>query len=151
MAPPCTVFLFATLSIAAFGQSAVGLAGGTTSDSVSGKPVAQAQIIAHNLDKGTDRTAVSDADGIFTFTNLEPGKYEFAATKNGFDKSTAQVQIAALGTARVDLPLQIAVGDAPDHPEIGHPCRRPTGRSNYSIALNFWKGALLRWKLRLRR
>src|SRR5579863_364618 len=106
--PACAALLFAALSVPAFGQSAVGLVGGITRDSSSGKPIAQAQIIAHNLDKGSDRSTVSDADGIFTFTNLEPGPYEVAATKSGFQKSSAHVEVAALRTARVELPLQIA-------------------------------------------
>jgi hypothetical protein len=106
--PACAVLLFAVLAVPAIGQTPVGLVGGITRDSSNGRPVAQAQIIAHNLDKGTDRTTVSGADGIFTFTNLEPGAYEVAATKIGFEKSSAQVQVAALRTARVDLPLQIA-------------------------------------------
>src|SRR5262249_39316759 len=39
-------------------------------------------------------------------TNLEPGQYEVAATKNGFHKSSARVEVAARRTARVDLPLE---------------------------------------------
>jgi hypothetical protein len=104
----CAAFWLAALPVPAFGQVAFGLVGGITSDSSNGKPVAKAQIVAHNLDKGTDRTTVSDADGIFTFTNLEPGKYEFAAVKDGFMKSSTRVEVAALRTARVDIPLQIA-------------------------------------------
>jgi len=79
--------LFSALSVPTFGQSSVGLVGGITRDSSSGKPIAKAQIVARNLDKGTQRTTISDADGIFTFTNLEPGPYEVAATKDGFGKS----------------------------------------------------------------
>ncbi len=105
----CAIFLSGALSLPAFGQATVGLVGGITSDSGNGKPVAEAKIIAHNLDTGTDHATVSDADGIFTFTNLEPGQYEVAATKSGFEKSSKEIQVAALRTARVDLPLQIAI------------------------------------------
>ena len=104
----CAALLFAALALPATGQSPVGLVGGITRDSSNGKPVAQAQIVAHNIEKGTDRTTVSDADGIFTFTSLEPGPYEVAAVKNGFQKSSAQVQVVALRTSRVEIPLQIA-------------------------------------------
>jgi hypothetical protein len=104
----CAAFSFAALSLPALGQVAVGLVGGITIDSASGKPVAEAEIIAHNLDKGTDRATVSDTHGSFTFTNLEPGQYEVAATKNGFQRSSAHVEVAARRTARVDLPLQVA-------------------------------------------
>src|SRR5580698_3762950 len=95
----CVALLFAVLALPAAGQSPVGLVGGITRDSSNGKPVAKAQIVAHNIEKGTDRTTVSDADGIFTFTNLEPGPYEVAAIKNGFQKSSAQVQVVALRTS----------------------------------------------------
>ena len=86
------------------GQEAVGLVGGVTRDTTSGKPVAAVQIIAHSVNKGTEASAVTGADGIYTFTNLEPGPYEVAATKNGFQKSAMHVEVVARQTARVDLP-----------------------------------------------
>ena len=107
----CATVILATLSLPAFGQASVGLVGGLTRDSASGKPVAEAQIVAHNLDKGSDRVTVSNADGIFTFTNLEPGLYEVAATKSGFQKSSANVEVAARRTARVELTLLTAGGE----------------------------------------
>ena len=106
--PICAAFLFGALSMPALGEEGLGLIGGITRESASGKPVAEVQIIAHNLDKGTDRATITGSDGLFTFTHLEPGHYEVAATKNGFQKSSAAVEVAARGTARVDLPLQIA-------------------------------------------
>src|ERR1700675_1664502 len=96
----CTAILCGALSIPAFGQPAGGLVSGTARDSGSGKPVADMQIIAHNLNTGTDRTAVTGADGNFNFTNLEPGLYEVAATKSGFQKSSARVELAAHQTAQ---------------------------------------------------
>jgi Putative beta-barrel porin-2, OmpL-like. bbp2/Carboxypeptidase regulatory-like domain len=109
---PCTIILVGALSHSMFGQNSVGLVGGIARDSVSGRPVAAAQIVAHSLAQGTDRATETGADGIFTFTNLEPGPYEFAATKNGFQKSSTRIEVAASRTARVDLPLELA-GDVP--------------------------------------
>src|SRR5450755_924903 len=106
--PACAAFLLGTLSPSAFGQASVGLVSGITRDSATGKPVAEAQIDARNLDKGTDRAAVSDADGTFALTNLEPGRYEVEATKDGFQKSSARVEVAARRTAQVDLSLEVA-------------------------------------------
>ncbi len=103
----CIALLFA-VPVPSFGQSSVGLVGGVTSDFASGKPVGKAEIVAHNLYGGKDSTTLSDGDGIFTFTNLEPGRYEVAATKEGFQKASTQVEVAAMRTARVNLPLQIA-------------------------------------------
>lgn len=106
--PVCLAIAFAALALPAFAQSPVGFVGGMTHSS-SGEPVAKVQIIAHNLTRNTDLTTVSDADGIFTFTNLEPGPYEVAALKDGFQKASTKVDVTARKAARVDLPMQIAV------------------------------------------
>src|SRR5580700_6400357 len=58
--PACAVFLYATLSLPAAGQS-VGLIGGIIRDLASGKSGAEAQIVAHNLNDSADRSAVPDA------------------------------------------------------------------------------------------
>jgi hypothetical protein len=105
--PACTAFLWGALSLTAFGQSTATV-GGVIRDSSTGKPVREVQIIAHNLNKGADRATVSNTDGVYMFTNLEPGPYEFEATKDGFQKSSARAQVGGLGVATVDLPLQLA-------------------------------------------
>ncbi|MBV8843506.1 MAG: TonB-dependent receptor [Bryobacterales bacterium] len=99
-------FLFTALP--GLAQSPVGLVGGVARDSASGNPIAEAQIVAHNLGLGTDRTTITDAGGSFTISNLEPGRYEIAATKDGFLRSSTSVEVAALRIARVELPLQVA-------------------------------------------
>jgi hypothetical protein len=109
-APACIALLFAALPLSALGQTPVGLVGGVARDSASGKPLAKAQIIAHNLDNGAERVTESNTDGIFTFTNLEPGAYEVAATKTGFQKSSTHVEVAAQRASRVELPLQATAG-----------------------------------------
>src|SRR5580698_6815184 len=81
----CVACLMGALSIPTFGQS-MGLVGGIARESASGKPLGEAQITAHNLHDGTDHTTLTSADGLFTFTNLEPGPYEVSATKDGFQK-----------------------------------------------------------------
>jgi hypothetical protein len=96
--------------------NAVGLVGGITRDA-AGKPLAQVQVIAHNLAKGTDATAITGEDGIFTFTRLEPGLYEVAAAKYGFQKSSTNVEVAVGRVARVELPLQIAA-------DVRHPTEK---------------------------
>ena len=72
------------LTVPAFGQSTAGPVSGVVLDSASGKPVVEARIIARNLNKGADLTTVSDAEGYFAFTSLEPGRYEVTAVKSGF-------------------------------------------------------------------
>jgi len=106
--PACAAFFWGPLSLPAFGQASAALVGGITRDSSSGKPVAEVQVTAHNLNNRTHRVTVSNTDGAFTFTNLEPGPYEFEAIKQGFQKYSAPVQVGALQAARSDLPLQLA-------------------------------------------
>jgi hypothetical protein len=106
--PACAAFLWAALSCAAFGQYTVGVVGGIARDSSNNKPMAEVQVTAHNLDKGTDRVTVTDDEGGFTFTNLEPGPYEIAATKNGFVKSSTRAEVDSVRVVRVELPLQLA-------------------------------------------
>ena len=100
--------VFGLLSLPAHGQVADGLAGGVTRDP-AGKPVGEVQIVAHNLDRGTNQYTITDANGLYTFTHLDPGKYDFAATKSGFQKTSARVDVAAREIVRVDLPLEADV------------------------------------------
>jgi hypothetical protein len=107
--PACAALLWGAWSLSAFGQSTVGVAGGITRDSSSGKPVPDVEVIAHNLKKGTDRATLTNTEGIFTFTNLESGAYEFEAIKEGFRKSSARAEVDDHRAARVELPLQLAL------------------------------------------
>ena len=99
-------FLGGALSCPGYGQSEVGLVSGVTRDSATGKPVAEAQIVVHNLDRGPDRAAVTGTNGIFSVANLEAGVYEVAVTKNGFQKASVQVNVAAGRTVQVAFPLE---------------------------------------------
>src|SRR5579862_3477659 len=103
-------------SLPAFGLATIGIARGITRDSSSGKPVSEVEVIAHNLNQGTDRATVTNTDGIFTFTALEPGQYEFEAIKDGFRKSSARAEVDDHRAASVELPLQLAL-DLPRTPE----------------------------------
>jgi hypothetical protein len=107
--PACAALLWGAWSLPAFAQATVGVAGGITRDSSSGKPVPEVEVIAHNLVKHTDRATLTNTEGIFTFTSLEPGTYEFEAIKDGFRKSSARAEVDGLRAARVELPLQLAL------------------------------------------
>src|SRR5260370_15610965 len=103
--PACIAFQIAAITIPASGQGLFGGVDGVTRDSASRQPLALVRITAHNVNKGTDRTAISGADGAFTMPGLEPGLYQVAAARDGFLRSTANVEVAAPGTHRVDFLL----------------------------------------------
>src|SRR5271157_5648377 len=103
--PACIAFQLAALPIPAWGRALYGGVGGVTRDSASKLPVALVRITAHNLTKGTDRTAISGSDGTFTIARLEPGQYQVVAARDGFIRSTADVQVATPTTYRVEFLL----------------------------------------------
>ncbi len=98
----------AVLCPGAFAAGAAGGVGGVTRDSLTGMPVPDAQIVAHNVDRNTTRAVSSGIRGFFAIDNLEPGRYEVIASKEGFKTYTADVEIAAMRTARLDLVMNAA-------------------------------------------
>lgn len=113
----CIVFQLAGLSCYAFAAGSFGSVGGVTRDSLSGMPLPEAQVAAHNVNTNTDRTVVSGANGFFSIDNLEPGRYELVASKEGFRNFAADVEVVAFRTARLDLVLAMA-GAAPGANDI---------------------------------
>ena len=98
------VGIFAVLSIPAYAQISLGGLSGVARDSASGKPLVDAQIIAHNMRKNAESTAVSSNSGAFVIA-VEPGWYEVTATKNGYLKATARIHVVSGKTAELELPL----------------------------------------------
>ena len=111
--PACIALHLAVLPISASGQEVSGGVGGVTQDSASNQPLAHVRITAHNMNKGTDRTAISGPDGAFAVLALEPGLYQVAAAKEGFTQSTTNVYVATPRPYRVDLLLAADTPPAP--------------------------------------
>jgi hypothetical protein len=120
-AVPACISLFATLPIPAPAQELSSGVGGVTRDVVSKLPVAQVRITAHDVSKGTDRTAISNSDGTFTIAKLEPGSYRVAAARDGFVESTANVEVAASKTYSIEFLLAAAAPPAPEAKESPAP------------------------------
>ena len=98
------VCVFAVLTLPVRGQISFGGLSGVARDSASGKPLADAQIIAHDMRKNTESTAASSSNGAFVIA-VEPGWYEVTATKNGYLKATARIHVVSGRTAELELPL----------------------------------------------
>ena len=64
--PACATLFLTALPVPVSGQELHGVVGGVARDSASKQPLAQVRITAHNVNAGTDRTAVSAFDGTFT-------------------------------------------------------------------------------------
>lgn len=94
---------------------------GVSRDFTNGKPLAETRIVAHSLKDDREIATVSDSEGNFKFTNLEPGSYEVAATKNGFQKLSAHIDVTAAGVPRLDLVLVAIRSDPPANPVAAQP------------------------------
>ena len=92
---------------AAWAQSTFGSIVGTVRDP-SGAAVAGAAIIAKETDTGISASSLSNADGLYEFPNLKPGRYLLAAAKQGFaDSGGVEVPLESRRTIRTDLALQL--------------------------------------------
>jgi hypothetical protein len=83
------VALLCSLPMASYGQNAPeqsveGSLSGTVLDVNSGM-VSGAQVTLLALDHSASRTAVSDDQGRFSFSDLAPGKFKFTVTSTGFE------------------------------------------------------------------
>jgi hypothetical protein len=68
--------------------------------------LALAQVTVHSVERNGDRTVVSSSEGVFVVENLEPGRYQLTAKKDGFTSSPAiTVELAAQQSLRVDITL----------------------------------------------
>ena len=74
---------------------------------VGGSPAAGADVIARNSLGNTARAVVSATDGSYAMNDLEPGHYQFKATKRGFiDSGVTEGDLAA----GEDLTLNFTLG-----------------------------------------
>jgi hypothetical protein len=103
--PLCMALQLAAPPTCAVGQEVFGSVDGVARDSASKQPLAQVRITAHNVTRNTDSTAISGSNGSFAIAKLEPGLYRVAAARDGFSGSTANVEVAAPKTYRVELLL----------------------------------------------
>jgi hypothetical protein len=80
----------------------------------AGLPVAQSQVVAHNLEDNADRAVTTGADGTFLIENLKPGHYLLTARDPGGAASPAMAVELAAGQS---LNVEITVGkSAPAKP-----------------------------------
>jgi hypothetical protein len=96
------IFLLAGVAL---GQSFRGGILGTITDS-TGASVAGAKVMATNTETGLVRESITDADGNYSFSELQLGNYSITATKEGFRTEIATNIVAAVeGPQRANLTM----------------------------------------------
>ncbi|HLJ86898.1 MAG TPA: TonB-dependent receptor [Candidatus Angelobacter sp.] len=104
------VFFLPTLLALAAGlhaQTSTAALTGTIHDA-SNALVSKAVVTLANPETGVSRSAESDGQGRYNFSNVEPGRYELRVEHAGFRKTVQKdVVLAVGGSASLDLVLQV--------------------------------------------
>lgn len=98
------------LAGSALGQQNIASLTGTVRDP-SGALIAKASITARLVDQGIDTNAVTDGEGVYTFTNLPIGIYVITAKAGGF-KETQQEDVRLIASQTTTADFQLTVGNA---------------------------------------
>jgi hypothetical protein len=98
------------LSNYAVGQALItGNVAGTVTDP-SSAVVADASVTLLSLDTGESQSTVTNGDGIYSFTQLKPGRYQISVVKAGFAKMVTATSVEMGKTSAVSLTLKISNG-----------------------------------------
>ncbi|MEP6924081.1 MAG: TonB-dependent receptor [Pyrinomonadaceae bacterium] len=103
------LFSVVALTIPVFAQQEAGQINGTVKDS-NEAVIPSATVTARNTGTNAKRTVTTDSAGIYLITNLQPGSYEVAAGKQGFQEAKETVQVTVGG--RITLNLTAGVQNA---------------------------------------
>jgi hypothetical protein len=105
--PTCECLIaFLFFAASAFAQVSAVLSGTVTDQ--SGAMVSAATVTVRNVETGTDRSTVTDAQGHYQFFSLPVGPYEVRGAKTGFtEEIRTGVHLAVGQSATVDMNLRI--------------------------------------------
>src|ERR1700742_3703780 len=97
-----------TMSMASAVAQNAGALGGVVTDA-SGAAIPQAEVEVTNSATNVQRTQTTDAQGRYSFTQLQPGTYDVHAKANGFaDLAVKAVRILINTASTVDLKMELA-------------------------------------------
>jgi outer membrane receptor protein involved in Fe transport len=98
--------VLASLPVLAFAQTESGKITGSVTDQ-SGGVLPGASVTLKNVNTNATRSAVSDAGGNFTFSNLLPGPFELTVELAGFTTKQYKTTVSVGATVRVDARLEV--------------------------------------------
>lgn len=102
----------AAFAVAGFAQAQAAAADltGTVTDA-NGAVVSGAVVTARGIGIGINRTATTDAEGLYRIVSLPPGEYEVTAEASNFKKTVLKDVRLTVGQA-AELPIRLEVGQA---------------------------------------
>src|SRR5450631_694119 len=110
------VFCAAVFVTPSFAQTSMGRISGTVTDS-SDASVADAKVSVVNIDTRAARTAATEANGLYTVTNLPIGNYTLEVAKQGF-KTASHSGVMLSADARVTVDFKLEVGNLTQTVEV---------------------------------
>jgi hypothetical protein len=90
----------------AMAQQETGQISGVVKDP-SGAVISGATVVVKSLNTGAERTATTEATGVYVVTNLLPGKYSITASQKGFAAAKQQAELFVGGKLSADFSLQV--------------------------------------------
>lgn len=109
------VFCLLTLALISYPlvaqQSSSALSGVVTD--LSGKPVAEVNVSAKNVDTGEIKQAQTDVSGTYRFSDIPPGNYEISAAGGGLGTPPTKVTLAPGAQQTLNLALTSPGGKEP--------------------------------------
>jgi hypothetical protein len=103
-----TFLLLLVSTVSSLGQSTYGSILGTVKDP-NGLLAPNVQVKLTNTGTGAVRTAITDSDGNYTFSNIDVGIYDISFSAKGYQSSTVKgIDLTARETSRVDASMKLA-------------------------------------------
>ena len=92
---------FSIFALNAFGQGLTSVSGSTQDP--SGAVIPSVAVVLANVGTGVERNDVSDSQGRYSFSQVQPGSYRLTAKASGFNEVTVDVRLLVNTPATVDL------------------------------------------------
>src|SRR5215470_9862005 len=104
----CSILLAAVLIVEVRAQTTnSGGVDGVVTDQTGGV-IPSADVLLKDINKGTERTTITDRQGTYRFSFLLPGRYELAVYRDGFREEKRIVAVPLGPTVSVNVSLVLA-------------------------------------------
>ena len=104
ISPSVLTLVFVLMAVTVVAQSTSSLSG--TVKDTAGAAISGAEVSLSNS-QGMRRTALTGADGKFTFENVAPGTYSVAVSRAGFGSHNSAVQVVSQEQKELNIALEI--------------------------------------------